>query len=367
MTIFLALGIMGLNRSGIKKPLEAESLEGKDMLKKRRFLALCMAAALCLGLTACGDKDEGSDDGATGEKGFTVACSINSLDEYQTMMATALDEELAKLGGTLVQYNADGSVEKQLADVEAIILTEPDVIIIIPVDPDGTVSAVRTAHDSGIPTVVYQLSCNVEFEDYDARVTQEDPQIRGKVQAGWVKAYLDKNPDVVLNVCSLQGSPNGGSNGYKGWSTIYSDDAYKGRVNEIIATDASWSRNNAVSIVEDWLVTYPEMNCIQAENDEMALGAITAIKNAGLDPADYIIMGMNGDPEAQKAIKAGEMAMTAANSKRAQSALCAKTCKELAEGTRWEGKEKFVYTDSTYQDAMDKDTIDDYLASGNYD
>lgn len=361
-------------------------LEEKKMLKhlftKRALTALLLACALTLSLVGCGSADSskvssavstspqgtGADAGgsAAGTK-FTVAISLNSLDEYQTMMTQCLEEELAKLGGTLVQYNADGSAEKQLADVESIILTAPDVIVIQAVDPDGTVTAVKTAHASGIPTVVYQLTCNVEAEDFDARVVQQDPMVRGKVQAAWIKNYLDENPDEVLNVCSLMGAPNGGSNGYKGWQTMYEDEAYQGRVSEIIATDANWSRANAISIVEDWLVTYPEMNCIQAENDEMALGAVTAIKNAGLNPGDYIIMGMNGDPEAQKAIKAGEMTMTAANSKRAQSAICAQVCQKLAQGERYEGEGKYFYTDSTYQDAMDINTIDEYLASGNYD
>ncbi len=307
--------------------------------------------------------DETADEPFT----FTVAISLNSLDEYQTMMTDCLEQELAKLGGTLVKYNADASAEKQLADVEAIILTEPDVIVIQSVDPDGSAVAVKTAKASGIPTVPYQLTVNVDEADFDARVMQKDALIRGKVQAAWVEKWLDEHPGENLNVCSLMGSPNGGSNGYKGWRTIYEDAAYAGRVTEIIATDASWSRANAISIVEDWLVAYPEMNCIQAENDEMALGAVTAIKNAGLNPGDYLILGMNGDPGAQEAIKAGEMSMTAANSKRAQSAICAEVCLRLAQGERFEGEDKFFWTDATYQDAMDINTIDDYLATGNYD
>ena len=353
----------------------------------RKMIALVLALALAFALTACssnqtpadsaaGTPDTPStpstpandaDDASGGGFTFTVAISLNSLDEYQTLMTQALEEELAKLGGTLVQYNADGSVEKQLSDVEAIILTNPDVIVIQSVDPDGSAIAVQTAHASGIPTVAYQLTVNVGVDDFDARVVQLDEQIRGKVQADWVKNYLDENPDVVLNVCSLKGAPNGGNNGYKGWQHIFEDENYAGRINEIIATDANWSRSNAISIVEDWLVTYPDMNCIEAENDEMALGAVTAIKNAGLDPADYIIMGMNGDPDAQTAIKAGEMSMSAANSKRAQSRICAEVCLALAQGERYEGDDKYFWTDSTYQDAMDINTIDEYLASGNYD
>lgn len=352
----------------------------------RKTIALILALALVFALAACSQNqqsstaatpdagsaagtpaNDGANDADGGDFTFTVAISLNSLDEYQTMMTQALEEELAKLGGTLVQYNADGSVEKQLSDVEAIILTNPDVIVIQSVDPDGSAVAVRTAHASGIPTVPYQLTVNVETDDFDARVTQLDAEIRGKVQGEWVKKYLDENPDAVLNVCSLMGAPNGGSNGYKGWKHVFEDEKYAGRVNEIIATDANWSRSNAISIVEDWLVTYPEMNCIQAENDEMALGAVTAIKNAGLNPGDYIIMGMNGDPDAQAAIKAGEMSMSAANSKRAQSRICAEVCLALAQGERYEGDAKYFYTDSTYQDAMDINTIDEYLATGNYD
>ena len=97
--------------------------------------------------------------------------------------------------------------------------------------------------------MVYQLTCNVEAEDFDARVVQQDPMVRGKVQAAWIKNYLDENPGEELNVCSLMGAPNGGSNGYKGWKTVYEEEAYQGRVSEIIATDANWSRANALSLI----------------------------------------------------------------------------------------------------------------------
>lgn len=323
----------------------------------KALLTLVICVALCLQMCAMAEENFS----------FTVAISLNSLDEYQTAMTQALEEELAKLGGTLIQYNADGSVEKQIADVETITMTDVDVIVIQPADPDGSVVAVQTAHAPGIPTICYQLSCNVTLDDLDIRVAQRDPQIRGKVQANWVKAYLDANPDVVLNVCSLMGAPNGGSNGYKGWIHIYEDEAYADRIHEIIAMDSGWSRSTAISIVEDWLIAHPEMNCIQAENDEMALAAVTAIMNAGLNPGDYIIMGMNGDLAAQESIKEGGLTMTAANSKRAQSKICAEACLALAQGQRFEGEDKFWATDSTYQDAMDINTIDEYLASGNYD
>jgi ABC-type sugar transport system substrate-binding protein len=298
---------------------------------------------------------------------FTVAISVNSLDTYQTQMTDFLEEELAAMGGTLVVYNPDGVMEKQLADVETMIQTEPDVIVIQPVDPDGSVTAVQAAHNAGIPTVVYQLAFNGTEDDYDAMIAREDSEIRGKVQADWIKAWLDEHPDEELFVGSLMGTPAGGNYGYKGFTHIYEDPAYSDRITEVIAANAQWTRDEAIRIVEDWLVAHPEINVFQAENDEMALGAVNAINAAGKDISNYLTLGQNGDPNAQESIYNGELSMSASNSKREQARICAEVCRDLASGVTWEGDAKFHPTDASYLYAMDISTIDDLLATGLFD
>ena len=71
---------------------------------------------------------------------------------------------------------------------------------------------------------------------------------------------------------------------------------------------ANWSRAEAQTLMENWLTAHPgQINGVIGQNDEMALGAIEAIKAAGLKVADFPIAGIDGVTDALTAVKAGEM------------------------------------------------------------
>ncbi len=71
---------------------------------------------------------------------------------------------------------------------------------------------------------------------------------------------------------------------------------------------ANWSRAEAQTLMENWLTSHAgEIDGIIGQNDEMALGAIEAIKAAGLDVSDFSIAGIDGVTDALNAVKAGEM------------------------------------------------------------
>lgn len=72
---------------------------------------------------------------------------------------------------------------------------------------------------------------------------------------------------------------------------------------------ANWSRAEAQTLMENWLTAHPgEIAGVIGQNDEMALGAIEAIKAAGLDVNDFAIAGIDGVTDALLAVKAGDMA-----------------------------------------------------------
>ena len=71
---------------------------------------------------------------------------------------------------------------------------------------------------------------------------------------------------------------------------------------------ANWSRAEAQTLMENWLTAHPdEIDGVIGQNDEMALGAIEAIKAAGLDVEDFAIAGIDGVTDALQAVKRGEM------------------------------------------------------------
>jgi ABC-type sugar transport system substrate-binding protein len=83
---------------------------------------------------------------------------------------------------------------------------------------------------------------------------------------------------------------------------------------------ANWSRQEAFKIMQDWLTAHPgEIKGILAQNDEMALGAIRALKAAGIDPKTVPVAGVDGVTDAVKAVNDGEMILSVAQDSHAQS------------------------------------------------
>jgi hypothetical protein len=71
---------------------------------------------------------------------------------------------------------------------------------------------------------------------------------------------------------------------------------------------ANWSRAEAQTLMENWLTTHGDaIKGVIGQNDEMALGAIEAIKGAGMSTSDFAIAGIDGITDALNAVKAGEM------------------------------------------------------------
>jgi ABC-type sugar transport system substrate-binding protein len=83
---------------------------------------------------------------------------------------------------------------------------------------------------------------------------------------------------------------------------------------------ANWSRQEAFKIMQDWITAHPgEIKGILAQNDEMALGAIRALKAAGIDPKTVPVAGVDGVTDAVKAVNDGEMILSVAQDSHAQS------------------------------------------------
>ncbi len=83
---------------------------------------------------------------------------------------------------------------------------------------------------------------------------------------------------------------------------------YGTNVNVLEIRTANWSRAEALNLMENWLSAHgTNINGIIGQNDEMALGAIQAIKSAGLDPNDFVVVGIDGVSDALQSVENEEM------------------------------------------------------------
>ncbi|CAO96709.1 substrate-binding domain-containing protein [Erwinia tasmaniensis] len=230
----------------------------------------------------------------------------NKAEFVQLMEKYAKDYPGVKSGEVSLTFY-DGRYDASIQNDQAAtaIQTKTDAIIVNPMDFEANIDIVTHANQAGIPVVVANARLNTDA--MTSEVISND-ELGGYLEAKAVLDKLDCKKHKV-NVVIIEG-PKGGSGEIqrgKGNDKAIAE-CGAGQVNVLERKTANWSRAEAQPLVENWLQKHRgKINGVIGQNDEMALGAIEAIKGAGLDVKDFAIAGVDGVSDAIHAVQAGEM------------------------------------------------------------
>lgn len=302
----------------------------------KKLLALVLAAALILTFAACdsssqqgespasdasdtgtpvtesdaANADTGGSDG--GKQTLTIGFSWRSLDEGMTIWWGGTEKLITEYNEAdnpyYIEYfftNAESGVDKQIADVESLIVREPDVICIQAVDAEGSVPAYEACVEAGIPVIDYGYS--VKYDNCTCVLRTIDHYQAGILQAEWINNWLEENPDEDLYVGYILGLAGVEDMTIRMNGCL--DNVDQDRVNVLATKYCDFQASLAMATAEDWMQSFPEMNCIIACNDEMAVGALQAFKGAG---QDVLVLGFDGGATALNEIKDGYYGATSA-------------------------------------------------------
>ena len=222
--------------------------------------------------------------------------------EFMQIWSAALEQHPAVKSGAIELTVFDGRYDAlvQQEQFNTMITQKFDAIIFVPIDIEAGATAVQAAHDAGIPVVGSNTRVN---SDLLASYVGSDDTISGYMEA---KTVLDKI-GCKGNVVILEG-PIGQSAQISRLEGNKKALAECPDVKVLEDQTANWSRAEAQTLMENWLTSHSgQINGIIGQNDEMALGAIEAIKSANLKTEDFAIAGIDGITDALTAVKAGTM------------------------------------------------------------
>lgn len=186
---------------------------------------------------------------------------------------------------------------KQIADIEDMVSTRNiDALVILPGDPDAMTSAIKQVKDAGkfVTVVDRQLSINGVENLY---VAGDNPGL-GANSAEYFKQALPDGGNIVI----LRGLPipidqqrfDAFMKGIEGTNIKVLDDEF-----------ANWNRDDGFKVMQDFLTRFPDIKAVWAQDDDIALGAIEAIKQAGRD-GDMFIVGGAGMQQMLQRVAAGD-------------------------------------------------------------
>ena len=220
--------------------------------------------------------------------------------EFMQIWSAALEEHPAVKSGEVELTVFDGRYDAlvQQEQFNTMITQKFNAIIFVPIDIEAGATAVQAAHDASIPVIGSNTRVN---SDLLSSYVGSDDTISGYMEA---KAVLDKI-GCKGNVVIIEG-PIGQSAQISRLEGNQKALAECPDVKVLEQQTANWSRAEAQTLMENWLTSHPgQINGVIGQNDEMALGAVEAIKSAGLKTEDFAIAGIDGITDALTAVKEG--------------------------------------------------------------
>jgi len=275
----------------------------------QRVLAPLFAGALALSLAACGGGGTAAApapaSGAPEAKpaGGTIAIiTVDPSNPYWKAEIDTAEAEVKKAGYQSTTSAHENDPAQQNTLIETAINDKVAGVILDPAGADESVAAVQKLVDANIPVVLV----NAEIAKTGlakSQIVSNNAQGATAGAEAWAEAMGYKGTYVELLGKPSDNNAQVRSDGYKGVISQYPDLKLLGQ--EI----ANWDRQEGQQKMEALLSKNPDVNGVIAGNDEMALGAINALKEAG-KLAQVKVLGFDGNQDAVNAVQNGEMVAT---------------------------------------------------------
>lgn len=261
-------------------------------------------------LAACGG--EGGGDRERIVVGFS---QIGAESAWRTAETRSIREEAERRGIELRFHDARQRQEAQLQALRAFIAQGVDAILLAPVVETGWEPVLREAKGRGIPVVLVDRGVDVEDESLYATLIASDFVEEGRRAARWLVEALRGEDGVARgNVVELTGTPGSAPalDRARGFAEVLRDhpgvrvvasqtgEFTRAKGKEVMTAICEAARGEGLAI-----------DAVYAHNDDMALGAIAALKEAGLDPGDdVLVVSIDGVRAAFEAMIAGDLNCT---------------------------------------------------------
>ena len=262
----------------------------------------------------------------------TIGVSMALFDDnFLTVLRNGMISYAESLDDVDIQIeDAQNDVGKQLNQIQNFIASGVDAIVVNPVDTDATVAMTKAAADAGVPLVyVNREPINVDdLPDNQAFVASNEVE-SGTLETFEICKMLGGKGKAVVLMGEL-------SNQAARQRTADIHDVLElemcNRIEIVEEQSGNWKRTEGADLMTNWLSAGVEFDAVIANNDEMAIGAIQAMKAAGISMDDVIVGGVDATQDALAAMAAGDLDVTVFQDAAGQGSGAINAALQLARG-----------------------------------
>lgn len=269
----------------------------------RKRIVLCVLFAALL-LTGCGKSKEEPAD-AKLVLGFS---QIGSESAWRIGNTKDIEEQAEAYGIGLMLENANQKQENQIAAIRRFIAYQVDVIAFSPVVEEGWDNVLKEAKDAGIPVILVDRDINTEQEGLTTCLIGADFYKEGVMAAEYLIRKADRLGLEQVNIVEITGTENSTPMRQRqaGFMDTIAGDS---RMCVLESIDGDFLKSRGEECMRYYLEKYGDtIDVVFSHNDEMTIGALPEIENAGLAPGkDIIIISIDGGQEAINVLKEGKI------------------------------------------------------------
>lgn len=252
---------------------------------------------------------------ATGASAESVGVSMALFDDnFLTVLRNGIEAYAQETGDEVQIVDAQNDVAKQLDQINNFVASGVDAIIVNPVDTSATEAMSAAAAAAGIPLVyVNRQPINVDtLPDNQAFVASNEEESGTLETIEVCRIFAEEQGKTEANIYVMQGELSNQAAVQRTQDIYDVIDAGNCavKINIIDQQTANWSRDQAQDLMTNWLSTGTTFDGVIANNDEMAIGAIQAMKAAGLDMGTIVVGGVDATQDALAAMSAGDLDVT---------------------------------------------------------
>ena len=271
---------------------------------------LLFISSLVVFIVSCSG-NSGSGASADGKIVLGFA-QVGAESEYRTANTKSIREAASNANIELIFSDAQQKQENQIKAIRSFIARKVDAIAFSPVVESGFEAVMQEAKAANIPIIVTDRRAAVSSDDLYVAFMGSDFIEEGKKAANWLIGYMNElgRGSEQLNIVELQGTVGSSpaNDRQKGFGEII---AQYPNYKIVRSQTGDFTRAKGKEVMEAFLKAEPKIDILFAHNDDMAIGAIQAIEEAGKNPGkDIVIVSIDGVRGAFEAMMAGKLNCT---------------------------------------------------------
>lgn len=294
-------------------------------MRKKAAMAVCVAMVLgAAGISGCSNSasnpqsteatavQDASQENVSAEETDDTKAAVSTDKHYVIGVSQpTMTHPIRQAGNVVIEswkkdhpnvdvFVTDGQLksDKQIADIEDMIAKKVDAILVAANQSPTLVPVLQEAKDAGIPVIAFDRT----LTDKSVEVCEviNDDVTAGKTCAQLLTEGMGETGDIAI----LEGVSGSSITVERQNGFMDAIKAYPG-INIVADQSANYQRVQAVDLFENILQAHPDIKGVFCHNDEMALGVVKVLKDAGI--TGVTVVGIDGQKDALEAIMAGDM------------------------------------------------------------